>query len=252
MERSDLYLIMPGTALAASLAILLVRNKLYKKYPFFFAYIVSSILSTLARLSATGDYPTYFKVFWATEALYAVFSLFALYEAFHDVFRLDYRDWPWFWMVFPGAVIILSVIFIGNALLHPATQAPHIIVLILAFATVVNCVKGCLFLMFLVLAWLLLGESWPTYPYGVVLGFAVSAGGSLLSYWLRSIFGTKFNSVAKYGPPVSYIVAVLIWIACCFLPPEPADRWNNFNDPEKALATVRQYMKALKRIAGKD
>ena len=241
-----------GVLLLMVLAALLFKRKWYAKFPFFCIYIPFSIIATIVLISTAADYQLYFKIFWATEALYAVLSLLALYEAFHDVFIHDYRDWPWFWMVFPGAVIILSVIFIGNALLHPATQAPPIIVLILSFATVVNCVKGCLFLMFLVLAWLLLGESWPTYPYGVVLGFAVSAGGSLLAYWLRSIFGTKFNSVAKYGPPVSYIVAVLIWIACCFLPPEPADRWGNFNDPEKALATVRQYMKALKRIAGKD
>jgi len=252
MGRSDLLLPFVGNALLVGLAAIFVRRRLYGKYPFFFGYILFTILAAVLLFSASSNYQTYFKTFWATEALDALFALMALYEAFHDVFRLDYRDWPWFWMVFPGAVMILSVIFIGHALLHPATQAPPIIVLILSFATVVNCVKGCLFLMFLVLAWLLLGESWPTYPYGVVLGFAVSAGGSLLSYWLRSIFGTKFNSVAKYGPPVSYIVAVLIWIACCFLPPEPADRWNNFNDPEKALATVRQYMKALKRIAGKD
>jgi hypothetical protein len=252
MNGVDSFLNEAAVALMGWLAFLLVRRKLTQRFPFFFGYIILALLIELVRLFFISDYKLYFKVFWATEGLYALFALLALYEAFHDVFIHDYRDWPWFWMVFPGAVIILSVIFIGNALLHPATQAPPIIVLILSFATVVNCVKGCLFLMFLVLAWLLLGESWPTYPYGVVLGFAVSAGGSLLAYWLRSIFGTKFNSVVKYGPPVSYIVAVLIWIACCFLPPEPADRWANFNDPEKALATVRQYMKALKRIAGKD
>ena len=106
--------------------------------------------------------------------------------------------------------------------------------------------------MFLVLAWLLLGESLPIYPYGVVLGFAVSALGSVAAFWARSIFGTKFNALGKYGPPVSYILGVLIWIASCFLPPEPPGRWSNFDDPEKALATVRQYKKALKWIAEKD
>jgi hypothetical protein len=106
--------------------------------------------------------------------------------------------------------------------------------------------------MFLALAWLLLGQSWPTYPYGVVLGFAVSAAGSLVAYRLFSVFGTKLNWLGKYGPPVSYILAVLIWIASCFLPQEPKDRWRNFDDPEKALATVRQYLMALKRIAGKE
>lgn len=250
--RSDLFLIMPGTALAVWLAILLVRRKIYKKYPFFLSYVLFSIAATLVGFTAMSDYQTYFKIYWATEALDALFTLLALYEAFHDVFILDYRDWPWFWMVFPGAVLILSIFFIGNALLHPPAQSAPIVVLILSFATVVNCVKGGLFLMFLALAWLLMGQSWPTYPYGVVFGFAVSAGGSLAALWLRSIFGTEFNSLAKYGPPVSYILAVLIWIASCFLPPEPANRWANFRDPEKNLATVRQYMRALKRIAGKD
>ena len=241
-----------GVVLLTVLAALLFKRKSYAKFPFFCTYVLFSISSTLVQVSVAANYQLYFKVFWATEAFDALFALLALYEAFHDVFILDYRDWPWFWMVFPGAVAVLSVIFIGNALLHPPAQAPPLIALILSFATVVNCVKGGLFLMFLALAWLLMGESWPIYPYGVVLGFAVSAGGSLASLWLRSIFGTEFNSVAKYGPPVSYILAVLIWIASCFLPPEPRNRWASFNDPEKAQATVRQYLKALKRIAGKD
>jgi hypothetical protein len=155
-------------------------------------------------------------------------------------------------MVFPGAILILSVIFVGHALLYPPTGVPPLIAIILSFETVLNCVKGGLFVMFLALAWLLVAESWPTYPYGVVLGFAISSAGSLLSYWLFSIFGTKVNWLGKYGPPVSYILAVLIWIASCFLPPEPRDRWRNLDDPGKAVATVRQYLMALKRIAGRQ
>ncbi len=241
-----------GNVLVIGLAVTLVRLKLYKKYPFFFGYVVFSILSTFAVVSVSNNYQIFFTVFWANEALDALFTLLALHEAFHAVFILDYRDVPWFWMVFPGAVVIFSLIFIGNALLHPPAQSSPIVALILIFATVVNCVKGGLFLIFLAMTSLLLGKSWPTYPYGVVFGFAVSSGGSLLFYWLRSIFGTEFNSLAKYGPPGSYILAVLIWIASCFLPPEPANRWTNFDGPEKNLARVRQYMKALRRITGRD
>jgi hypothetical protein len=241
-----------GNALLVGLAAIFVRRTLYRKYPFFFSYIVVTILAAILLFSAGSNYETYFKLFWATESLDALFTLLALHEAFHAVFILDYRDVPWFWMVFPGAVVIFSLIFIGNALLHPPAQSSPMVALILIFATVVNCVKGGLFLIFLAMTSLLLGKSWPTYPYGVVFGFAVSSGGSLLFYWLRSIFGTEFNSLAKYGPPGSYILAVLIWIASCFLPPEPANRWTNFDGPEKNLARVRQYMKALRRITGRD
>ncbi|HEY2235893.1 MAG TPA: hypothetical protein VGK01_20645 [Candidatus Angelobacter sp.] len=231
---------------------LLVFRRFYEKYPFFLAYIFFSIIATVVGFSARNNYQTYFEIYWTTEALYALLALLALHEAFHAVFIQDFLHWKWFWMVFPGTVLVLSAVFIGNALLHPAIQAPRLIVVILSFGTVVNCVKGGLFLMFLGLAWLLLGKSWPTYPYGVVLGFAVSALGSVAAFWARSIFGTKFNVMGKYGPPVSYILGVLIWIASCFLPSEPRNRWAGFKDPENALATVRHYKKALKWMAEKD
>lgn len=241
-----------GVGLLGILGGLLFKRKLYLKFPFFYTYVICAIVITLMRISAANNYQLYFKVYWVTEAFYAALTLLVLYEAFHDVFILDYRDWPWFWMVFPGTVVVLTIVFVGYALLHLPVRASPIIALILSFETVVNFVIGGLFAMFLALAWLLLGENWPTYPYGVVLGFAISAAGSLVAYWLFSVFGTKLNWLGKYGPPVSYILAVLIWIASCFFPPEPKDRWRNFDDPEKALATVRQYLLALKRIAGKE
>src|SRR5215467_376259 len=170
-----------GIALLTAIVALLIRRKLHNRFPLFSTFVLFSILATLAQIITRSNYQIYFKVYWATEAFHAILALLALYEAFHDVFILDYEDYPWFWMVFPGAVLVLTVIFGGYALLHPVAGTSPVITLILSFETVVNCVKGWLFVMFLVLAWLLLGESWPTYPYGVVLGFAVSTAGSLLS-----------------------------------------------------------------------
>ena len=251
MGKIDAFPNVVVVTLLLTLTVFLARRKLARKFPLFLSYIILAILIELFRLLLLGDYQLYFKVYWATEALYAILALLALYEAFHDVFIIDYRDYSWFWMVFPGAVLVLTIVFAGYALLHPVAGASPIITLILSFETVVNCVKGWLFVMFLALAWLLMGERWPTYPYGVVLGFAVSTTGTLLSYRLFSIFGTKASWLGKYGPPVSYILAVAIWIGSCFLPPEPEDRWKNFTTTEEALATVRQYMKALRWIAGK-
>src|SRR5258707_1614289 len=193
MEKADVILSTAGVALATVLTALLIHGELHKKYPLFFGYVIFSILATIVILSVSGNYQTVFKIFWGTEALYVPLSLLALYEAFHDVFILDYEAWPWFWMVFPGAVLGLLVIFVGYALLHPPAGVPRIVAIILSSETVVNCVVGGVFTMFLILAWLLLGESWPTYPYGVVLGFAVYSTGSRLAYWLFSVFRTNVN-----------------------------------------------------------
>jgi uncharacterized integral membrane protein len=251
MKLEDLFLPAVGAGLVIALAILLVRKGLYRKYPWFFTYVIFSIIASAATFASSGDYQSFFKVYWTTEALHAILALLALYEAFRDVFSIDYEDWPWFRLVFPAAVVILSAIFVGAALIHASVEAPRIIAVILSFGTVVNCIKGGLFVLFAILAFLLLGETWPTYPFGVVAGFAVSAFGSAAAFWARSVFGTRFNSLAKYGPPVAYIFAVSIWIASCFLPREPENRWSGFRNPEAALATVKQYVQVLKRMVGR-
>jgi hypothetical protein len=245
-----------GLTLLLLLVAILYYRKAYERFPLFCAYLIFIIIATLIQIVVAADYLRYFRVFWTVEALDEIFVLFALYEAFRTVFFTDFKTWPWFKLIFPGTVVLLSVLLIGNALLHhpAASESEAITTIIISFENVVNCVLAGLFLMFLALAWLLLGQSWPTYPYGVVFGFAISTAGTLLAFWLRSIFGTKLNWLGRYGPPVSYIVAVLVWIASCYLPREPEDRWRNLqgNDPEEAIATVRQYMKALRRITGKD
>jgi hypothetical protein len=251
MTRLDTLLGSLGIPLVGLLAAIMIRRKLQYKYPFFFGYITFSVLAQTVLFLAKGNYQLFFKLFWTTEAMHAVMALLALHEAFRHVFSVEREDWSWFWMVFPGAVVLLSVFFIGNAVLHPPHQGPMVIALILSFGTVVSCVKGGLFILFLGLAWLLLSKGWPTFPYGVVFGFGVSALGSVVAFWAVSVFGTRFNWLGKYGPPVAYILAVLIWIGSCFLPPEPENRGAGMSDAEQALAMMKEYLRAMKWIAGR-
>jgi|SRR6185437_12126194 hypothetical protein len=246
MGARDTLVQFVGITLLGWLAILLWRRNIRREFPFFFLFVVTSIVITIARMGAVGNYLWYFRIFWGTEAIYAVLSLVVLHEAFHSVFLMDYEGWPWFRLVFPSAVALLCIIFVGHAVLHPPIEATLIIAVIISFEKVVNCVKGGLFVLFTVLAFLLLGKSWPTYPFGVVVGFAVSALGAGTAYWVRSVFGTHFNLLGKYAPPVAYILAVLIWILSCFLPSEPESRRTGGMKPEEALATIKGYIQALK------
>ena len=252
MGRFDLFVSLAGLSLVVCLAVLLIVRKLHKRFPFFFTFVAFSIVATTAVISASGNYSTVFKVYWTTEAMHAVLALAALHEAFRYVFSVERDDWRLFRLIFPGAVVILSIFFIGNAILYPPHQGPMVISLILSFGTVVNCVEGGLFILFLVLAWVLLSKGWPTFPYGVVFGFGVSALGALVSFWAVSVFGTRFNLLERYGPPVAYILAVLVWIVSCFVPPEPKNRWAGISDPEQGLAMMKEHLKALKWIAGRE
>src|SRR5262249_16983654 len=158
-----------------------------------------------------GDYPTFFKVAWSTEVLYAFLALLALYQVFHEVFLPFNELWWWFRLVFPGAVGIAVIISVWRAILHPPVQATPLISAILSFRRVMNWVEAVLFGLFFVLA-LLLGVRWRSYPFGIVEGFGISALGALVAYGLRSEFGTKYNMFAKYAPPVAYVVGALVWL----------------------------------------
>ncbi len=240
-----------GPVLTAWVATLVVRRKLHREFPFFFAYLALSVLVPLVRLSVSGDYLTFFKVVWATEALYAVFALLALYEVFHEVFLPFYMLWRWFRLVFPAAVALIAFISIRSAIIHPALQAPRVLQVVFGSAKAVNYLEAVLFGLFFALV-LLLGVRWRSYPFGIVEGFGLSALGALIAYGLRSEFGTKYDMFAKYAPPVAYGIGVLVWLDTFLRQPDPevVDTWRDKITPEQLLAEARGYIGILKRFFG--
>jgi hypothetical protein len=252
MAPRDVALQLIALGLTAWVAVLVVRRKLHREFPLFFAYLALSVVVPLVRLSVSGDYLTFFKVVWATEALYAMFALLALYEVFHEVFRPFYMVWRWFPLVFPAAVTLIAFVSIRSAILHPALQAPRILQIVFGSAKAVNYLEAVLFGLFFGLV-LLLGVRWKSYPFGIVEGFGLSALGALIAYGLRSEFGTKYDTFAKYAPPVAYFVGVLVWLDTFLRQPDPevVHAWRDQVTPEQLLAEARGYITILKRILGK-
>jgi len=246
MGRSAIILLLVPALLEIGLTLILLRRKLYREYPFFFAYITSSILINAARLCVVYNYPVYFKVFWTTETLYSVLGLLALYEVFHWFFFEFYRYWAWFWVLFPGMIVLITALSIWYALEYPPVQASRLISLVLVFGMAVNFVRIGIFLLFFLLVWIF-SLRWWVYAFAIVLGFALSALGALAAYWLRSEFGTKFGIFAKYAPPVAYILSVLLWLAV-FIRPEPDEDWDVGIDRRRLLEEVRQYTRILAGI----
>jgi hypothetical protein len=152
MGKTDIFLNLTGTVLGLALACTLVWRKLYKDFPFFFAYIISSILIAIVRLSVSDNYLTFFHVYWATEAIYALLALLALHEVFRWVFLAFFEKW-WFWLFFPSAFVAISTL---AALYHFRTlpaQANQVIKLILSLGMAVNWVQAGLFVLFFALVW---------------------------------------------------------------------------------------------------
>ena len=216
MGSLDLSLSLVGLGLEILLAATLVRRNVHREFPFFFTYVAFAILASAARLSVSGDYQLYFKIFWVTATLYALFSLLALYEVFRKVFSTCYQRWWWFRLVFPGTVAIAAFVQIWHAIVNPPIQASLLTAIILSFGRAINLVETALFGLFFALA-LLLGVPGRSYPFSIVGGFGLSAMGAVIAYVLRSGFGTKYDPLVKYAPLVAYLLGLLIWLGTFLL-----------------------------------
>ena len=219
MKRIDLLLPIVGNILTGWLAAILFRRKLHTKYPFFFAYVLFSIVSTFALLYVRNNYLAYFMTYWAAQVLYVILSLFSLHEVFRHVFRPFYDILSWFWLIFPAVVLIIAHMSVYQAIVHPPTDASALIGVLLSFSMAVNYVRLGLFTLFAVLV-LLLGSSWRNYPFGIMQGFTAVALGEVFSLGLRYEFGTKYNTLAKYGPPVAFLCGIVLWLSTFLHPPE--------------------------------
>lgn len=249
MLKADILLGLVALILAAWLAIILVRRKANRAFPFFFLYVSSSIAFPILRLCVSSDYKLFFQVYWGTEAIYVFLALLALHEVFRKVFAAFYEK-RWFWPFFPAVVIAISALAIIYRFGSPPAQANQVMSFIISMGMAVNLVQALLFVLFFMLVWFN-GIAWREYPFGIVMGFAAIAIVIFTVEWARSVFGTKLNAIWSYAHSVAYILAVILWLKTFLRPPEPEPQWRLKITPEQLLEEIRQYGKILGKLRGR-
>ena len=244
----NIYAMVYGLAVAAlvvCLIVLLWKRQLHREFPFFFIYLISVVLATLAEDAVSQNPYSYFDVYWSCEGIHAVLVLLALYEAFRKVFLVFYKAWPGFEVILPVTAVIIVLLAGWNAASHPAIQADPVIVVILAVGKVVRYLQVGIFALFFLLVWIL-GLDWEEYPFGIVLGFTISAVGAWLGYDVRSEYGLRFITFAKYVGPGAYLVAILVWLAAFRRPQTEPKQWLLGITAEQMLIQAKQYLAVLK------
>ena len=239
-----------ATALVSVLIVLFVRKHAVATFPWFFAYLNAEVVITAIRLSFRGEYVTTYKVFWTTEAFYAVLALCVLHEVFRRVFIAFYL-FRGFALIFPSVVLTIALVTFEGAARVPQA-VPQLVRLVLAVGITAKYVEVGLFATFLLLA-VILGVPWHTHAFGIVQGFAVSSLGSWLSYLLSSEFGIRAPAIAVYGPPMAYIVAVLIWCVTFLQQESPVvqQHWTTTVTPTELLEELKDGTRTLWRYINK-
>jgi hypothetical protein len=241
MATADKILLLIVPLLALWIVGAMFKSQIQGRFQWFLAYVVSLIGIGVLRFSAASNYRVYFWVFWITEAIYAVLALLALHEVFRQVFLGFYLQYRGFRLLFPCVIAGTLLITGWVALYNPPFQASRLISFVLLLGISVSLMQLCLFGLFIFLA-RSFNLPWRFAPLGITLGFAISALGTSVAYWMVSVFGTKLQKFGKYAPPVAYILATVVWLDT-FLRPEPEPEW-------RLAVTVREMMEGIRRETG--
>jgi hypothetical protein len=248
---AELALALSSTGMQACLALILLGRKLFKSYPFFFAYTSFAVISSLIGLSARNNSGLYFAFFWASEVIYSVLVFFALQEIFHLAFR-NFYGMRWFRLIFPGIGVLMIVVAILRTVLHPAPGATWRTTLIISLEITTGFLQIGIFCVFVLLI-RFFRVSGRQYAFGIALGFGIEAAGSLVVFLLRSEFGTKFDPVVRITPPIAYIIAVAVWLATFARKEssETAQSWSSTLTPSQMVIEIKRQTKAVKGILGR-
>ncbi len=230
-----------GPVLQLLLIILMVRRKLRREFPLFFAYTLFQVLSFVLKFASYHrSQLDYFFMYWVTSALSLVFGFAVIYEIFQHVFRPYDALRQLGGVLFRWAMIVLLLIAVVMAISGPqAGNANRIMTGILTMERSMR-VTQCGMVLFLFLFSEFLGVSARHHIFGIAAGFGFFGAVDLLAITLLTL-GKPEPVTVSLIRSVAYNLTVLLW-TWYMVRPEPARRPARYEVAERwnfALAGVR-------------
>ena len=251
MNKVEVALAVMGTVLQALLLWRVIKLRAYREFPVFCAYIGFSVMSAVIATATSGHKQVYFKIYWISEVGYTVLTFLALNESFRSVFR-NFYSFAWFKVSFPTiGLLILLIAALRAIFFRPPGHSPQAVAII-SLEIAVGFLQFVLFCLFILLV-RFFHMQWQQRAFGIILGFGIGAACSLVSFLLRSEFGTNIDKVFRITTPLSYIIGVAVWLAT-FLRAEKsqlANDWDSSLTPEQMISELRRHTKAVKGMLGR-
>jgi hypothetical protein len=240
----------------SALLVILIRRKLYTRFPVFFAYSVWTICATALRLAA-GKHPVFFFLaYWLTEVSYFIIALVAIAMILHPFAKSLYDRHSWSRFVIPALLLLV----IGTSL-FAATFKPMDASAIGRFASAVYVFVPLMCLLEVVLVFwaVVLARrhriGWSRYEAGILAGFGILAfltliarlPGSLTLFHLK--VGPQLEGLFRYLPSGAFISSAIAWLIT-FWRPEPP---SNYEPPDarklQELTTlIKERTELLKQV----
>jgi hypothetical protein len=172
-----------------------------RKYPLFYSYAISVLLTTVVGLGVTRG-RTYFFYYWTSEFIGMLLGLGVTWEIYMRVLAH-----------YPGvrrlAWMLLAIIF-TLVLAHSATRGPTGAFYYLTLERDLRTVQAIVLLtLFALVAYyaIPLGHN----VRGIAIGYVFLVATSVLNLSLQYYFGKAFHPFWKYGGPLEFAAALAIW-----------------------------------------
>ena len=204
------YLWVAPHAFQAVLAIIMIRRKLFRLFPAFFAYTVYEIvqfvvLFTMDLIHSVSAYQ------WSMTALVGVTGSMVLrFLVVHEIFSNVFESYPalkaFGGVLFRWATVVLMIVAVTMVGYSSGTELDRFDVVYTVLDRAVSIVQ-CGLLVFLVLLARFLSFPWTSYAFGIALGMGFFASVEL------GISAIK----AQYGVNVGYGIVDMATYHCCVL-----------------------------------
>jgi hypothetical protein len=197
--------------LESAIAAFMIWRGLHRKFRYFFAYIITQILSFAAVYTASShSYEALFYFYWSCSAVSAAFGFGVIYEVFVDVFRSFHtlRDLGTVLFKWAGLVMLLVA-----GVVSVSTNSADIPPWMQAIVTTQRCVRiiqvgMVLFLLFFASY---LGVSRRQRSFGIALGFGSFAVVelALVASWVGNHLVNPWISIVNMA---AYNLSLSIWL----------------------------------------
>lgn len=216
------YLWLGPHLIQLGLAGLMIRRRMHRDYPIFFAYTVFQAVKETVLFyldhSSVISVSVYWKCYGVGEAGDVVLRFAVIYEVFTNLFRPYPALNKMTRQILSWSAVLLLLIAVAVAWYEPGLGAGRLTYGYQLVDRTVSMVQSGL-LVFLFLFASYFGISWRNYVFGIAFGMGVFSSVDLLTTAIRLQAGPFAGDyVLDFVLMVTYHVSVLIWLAYLLAP----------------------------------
>ena len=222
MPSTEFLVGLIGPALQVWLAVAMVRLKLHRHLPAFFAYTLYSVLVIAIRLSVVSHARFYYGLFWITDVIYGGLALLSIREVFDDLSAVRSSRNELWRIAQPAVLSLLAVTSFCRAIYHPfgLTFLGKLGAGAYFFDLEVLGIQAITYILTIFRLKPFSDIPHNQHKAAILKGFGIFGLVAMSSHLARSLFGSQFEGWFRYIPPGAYFMATLTWLSA-FRHPEP-------------------------------